>query len=264
MAKFVDQTEKRATAKRQPEKKVEDKQRQDLREQIPAAAFETNILDSSLPEHVAYTLQENGYNTVGDLVMQMKLDEDSILRLQGIGPRAMQEIQKLVEVAAAPAAEPAEAEQPVVEEVPGGFETVVAAPVEEIVEAVEKAEDDTEMARAEEVVITPPSPVQEAAEEETPAVEEEGVVTGQAEGEPAEALEGEETSFDELFTLRPEVIPSEATGEDEEEEESASGKTGKKKSKKKKKGSVEVEFDPDANRVFVRKKHKRGGEEWEW
>jgi len=69
MVKFVDMIEKRVSAKRQPEKKVEDKQRQDLRKSIPESSFEFNILDSSLPEHVAYTLQENGYASVGDLIM---------------------------------------------------------------------------------------------------------------------------------------------------------------------------------------------------
>jgi len=97
MAKFVDSVEKRATVKKAPEKKVEDKQRQDMRKSIAPVAFEQNILDSTLPEHVAYTLQENGYPTVGDLVLQMKIDQDEILRLPGIGPRAMNEITRLVE-----------------------------------------------------------------------------------------------------------------------------------------------------------------------
>jgi N utilization substance protein A len=89
-----------------------------------------------------------------------------------------------------------------------------------------------------------------------------------AEGEPLEASPEavlaeveEEGTFDQLFTLRPEVVTD--TTATEEEEEDASGVKGKKKGKKKKK-HVEIEFDPDAGRTFVTKKHKRGGEGWDW
>ncbi len=60
--------------------------------------------------------------------------------------------------------------------------------------------------------------------------------------------------------MRPDVI-SEANPA-EEEDDDASGKDDKKKGKKKGKKSVEIEFDPEAGRTFVKKKHKRGGEEW--
>ena len=79
--------------------------------------------------------------------MQMKINPDEILRLQGIGPRAMKEINRLVETmtikpAEEPAAMPkqprscseAEAELRSEEAPPGGFEHVIAAPVDEIVE----------------------------------------------------------------------------------------------------------------------------------
>jgi N utilization substance protein A len=260
MAKFVDSVEKRATVKKAPEKKAEDKQRQEVRKTIAPVAFEQNILDSALPEHMAYTLQENGYPTIGDLILQMKIDQDEILRLQGIGPRAMNEIARLVDAlsvqpaaatAEAATAEAATAEAEAVEaatvetetaeaatatataaapeaEKAGGFENVVAGQVEEI---VERAAEDS--AVADEVTIAPTSPVQ------------------------AEA-ESEEVTFDELFTMRPEVV-ADAPAE-EEEEDSKDKKKGKKKGKK----HVEIVFDPDAGQTFAKKKHKRGGEEWEW
>ncbi len=286
MAKFVDSVEKRAAVKRPVEKKAEDQQHQELRQTIAPAAFEENILDSSLPEHVGYTLQENGITSVGELIIQMKLNPDSILRLQGIGPRAMNEINRLVEAytitpaeaaaetgaagelsaqettelttATAEAAEPATSE-----EHPGGFDHVIAAPVEEIVEAAEN-----EPAVAEDVTITPTSPVQEAAEAAgTETATAEAPEAAEAKAETAEAKEGEEeavgeeVTFDELFTLRPEVI-SDVPPEEEEEEDDAS--KNKKKGKKKGKKHVEIEFDPEIGRTIAKKKHKRGGEEWEW
>jgi N utilization substance protein A len=288
MAKFVDMVEKRMTVKRQPEKRVEDKRVLEARKLVARPAFELNILDSGLPDHVAYTLQENGYASLGDLIVQMKVNQDEVLRLQGIGPRAMNEILRMVEAysitpaqaeaeAAAPeaaAAEAAAAEAAAAEAAPeaaaeavapeiagepaaaveaaapetaveaeaqegipaGSFEDVVAAPVEEIVQAAEGVE------------IAPPSPVQEGAAVEAAA--------------PGTTEEEDEASFDELFTLRPDIIEGEAVSEEEEEDATGTGK-GKKKSKKKGKQRVEIEYDPDADLTIVRKKHKRG-DEWEW
>jgi N utilization substance protein A len=277
MAKFVDSVEKRVMVKKPVEKKVEDKQRQEVRKTISPVAFEQGILDSGLPEHAAYTLQENGLSTVGDLVMQMKIEPDDVLKLQGIGPRAMAEINRLVETmstkpaeeAATASAETGAAEAPVTEGTPpAGSEHVIATPVDEIVQQAAE-----EPAVAEDITITPPSPVQEAAaveaaaetaDAETAKVETEAEAAETAvEAKTTEAGEpvGEETSFDELFTLRPEVVADEAPAEEEEEE---AGKGDKKKGKKKGKKHVEIEFDPEAGRTFAKKKHKRGGEDWDW
>ena len=255
MAKFVDSVEKRVTVKRQPEKKVEDKQRQEVRKTIVPVAFEQNILDSTLPEHVAYTLQENGYTTVGDLVLQMKINADEVLRLQGIGPRAMNEINRLVE--ALTVSTPAEGTRAPAEteETPSGFEQVTAAPVDEIVDAAA-----AEPTIAEGITITPTSPVQEQTEAsapvgETPVSETTGEVT------PAEDTIGEDVTFDELFTLRPEVAVDAVPAE--EKRMKSIPRLARRKKKKGKK-HVEIEFDPEAGRTFAKKKHKRGGEEWEF
>jgi len=262
MAKFVDMIEKRMTVRRPPEKKVEDKRTVEARKLINPSAFDLNILDSGLPEHVAYTLQENSYPTVGDMILQMKTNQDEILRLQGIGPRAVNEINRIAELYILPSApdeetveepaaeaetaaaevavaEPVEVNAAEVEEQPADeFDDVVAGPVDEIIEAVEGQED-----AAQEVEIAPPSPVQEARTEEE---------------------EAEEPSFDVLFTLRPEIIEEEALGDEEEEDSSSTSSKGKKKGKKKGSKHVEIEYDPEAGRTIVRKKHKRGGDDWEW
>ena len=89
MAKFVDRVEKKATAKTEAQKQAEEVQLQEYKKLVPASAFKISILDCGLPEHVGYILQEAGYFSVGDLAVQMKLDQDQILRLQGIGARAL-------------------------------------------------------------------------------------------------------------------------------------------------------------------------------
>lgn len=232
MAQFVDRVQRRASRRAMEKKAEEDNRVQSIRASIPAEAFQTSILDSGLPEHVAYLLQEGGFSTVGEVVMQMKLDPDQILKLQGIGPKAMSEITALVErtvVTAQPQEEP-EAVAP-------------SAEAEPVQMAVEPVTDETvaepEMALPVETVEAVSQPEMAAA----PVAEE----------------ETEELSFDELFTLRADV-PVDVV--DEEEEETSTDKKGKK-SKKKKKGSRFVEYDPDRDVSFIRKKHKRG-EDWDW
>ncbi len=97
MSKFVDRVEKRKIAIMQPEQVAEDDVVvQEIKQVIPTEVVDQNILDSGLSEHVAYILQEAGYNTTGELLVQMKRNSDVILGLQGIGPKALADIQALV------------------------------------------------------------------------------------------------------------------------------------------------------------------------
>jgi transcription termination/antitermination protein NusA len=224
IAKFVDRVEKKATTKTAEQKKAEEDRYTELKKVIPTSAFETNILDSGLPEHVAYLLQEAGFATSGELAVQMKVDSDNILRLQGIGPRAMESItelmtrldEQLVAEAAAPAKE--EAPEP---EAAAEAPTAELGPVEDLLVNAETTAETVE--------------------------------------KPAEAAEGEEEkSLEELFSLRPEVLENVAPSE-EEDEEGKDKKKGKKKSK-----HVEVTYDPDRDLTIATKKHKRGDGGWDW
>ncbi len=243
MTKFVDRVERKSIAKSEEQKKQEENALAEIKKTIPASAFTTNILDGGLPEHVAYILQEAGYFSIGDLAVQAKLDSDQILRLQGIGNRAMDSINNLIttldeQFAAQQAQTAAAAMEPAVEE-------VKAEPA--IEEAPAPAEEKEE-------VLTPEE-VEQVAEE--PAVEEKAAVepaTAEEEVEPEK-----EPSLEELFTLRPEVLDTTALSEDEEMEE---GGKGKKKGKKNK--HVVVTYDPDRDMTVVHKKHKRGTDDWGW
>ena len=241
MTRFVDRIEKRTLAQLLPEEKAaEDNLTAELRQTMTTEVFDRNILDSGLPEHVAYILQEAGFSTVGELIVQMKRNSDSILGLQGIGPKALQEITKLVETVTAPVAP---AEQPAAE---------VAAPTEGVT-AVEAtmAEAATPAATSSEV-----APV-EAAPSETPVAEPTGAVETPVAEPVAEQATTEEPSFDELFTMKSlEFAPTADSVAAEEDEE------GKGKKKKKKGKSVEVEYDPDRDLTVAKKKHKRG--DWNW
>jgi hypothetical protein len=79
----------------------------------------------------------------------------------------------------------------------------------------------------------------------------------------AAAAEEEESSFDQLFALRPDVVQV-AAGEEETEESDEDKKDKKKGKKKGGKKFVEITYDPDADVTVARKKHKRGDEGFEW
>ena len=232
MAKFVDRVERKATTKTDEQKKAEQDQFEELKKLVPASAFNTNILDSELPEHVAYILQEAGFSTVGELAIQMKLEPDNILRLQGIGPRAMVNIENLM--TSLDEQLTTEAESP---------ELQAEKPVQEEAVAVEEpvlAEQETEAAAVDEVAAQAEQPVE--------------TVTVEAEAEPEE-----EISLEEIFSLRPEVLDTSILSEDEETDEPDKGKKKKKKSK-----HVVVTYDPDRDLTMVTKKHKRGGADWDF
>lgn len=242
MTQFVDRIERRVarrTAAAQPV--VEDTRRKEISSALPEAITETNILDSGLPEHVAYILQEAGYATIGEIFTQMKIQPDEVLKLQGIGPRAMSEIIKLIERVET--------------------QTTVSAPVEEPVIGQEAPAEEMKTVLTIEETLESPVETAKTVESLTPSVAspEGEVVVAPAETSVKE--EEEEPSFDTLFKLRPEI---EHVAETEEEEEGESRDSLGKKKKKKGKKHVEVEYDPDRDMTLVRKKHKRTDSGWEW
>jgi N utilization substance protein A len=95
LTKFVERVEKRSFLRSKEEEAAEKKRLDDLRAKIPASFFTTDMLDSGLPEHVNYILQEAGYINLSDLVSKMLQQPDDILRLNGMGPRAMKSIEDL-------------------------------------------------------------------------------------------------------------------------------------------------------------------------
>jgi N utilization substance protein A len=253
LVRFVDRVERRTTAAPAVEKGLSE-EIENTRQQIPVDAFEMSILDSGLPEHVAYILQEAGFSTLGEMALQMKVRPDDILRLNGIGPRALQEINNLVA---------ALDERKATEIASETTETIEAVEAVEPLEAAQVAETvlETEVAEA------PAEPAIEVPAEIEPPIEEFAAPVAEAKPVvPAIAAEieteEEEISFDKLFELRTAMIPPTVSDEEEEEEE-LPGQKGKKKGKKKKK-HVQVEYDPDRDQTIVYRKHRRDGEDWDW
>lgn len=247
MARFVDRVERRITHRPEAEKVSED-QFSKAKALLPADSFNINILDSGLPEHVAYILQEAGYSTLGEMAVQMKIAPDEILRLNGIGPRAMQEITKLMEKLDAQMEAEKAAQATVEETLQPSPDTMEAA--EEIKTVTESA---PELAAELEPFIEEIEPEPEV---EAPTAEFETESTIE------ETVEEEEPSFEQIFDLK--LAPVDETlFEDEEESEGVAGRKEKKKGKKKKK-HTQIEYDPDRDTIIVRKKHRRGDGGWDW
>ncbi len=246
MAHFTDRVEKRIALQNAPEvQKATREQVSTLADQYPAEVLEQNLLDSGLPEHVVNILQESGYLTTGDLLAQIQKNIDVIFKLQGIGPKAMESIKQWYEQLL-PSAEEAEAPAAEIEAQAGKVE----APVVEEAEEEWKPEPFIE------------EPVAQVPADVLPTVEEEVTAPDKPQA-PAEEEEEAEVSFEELFKLKPSIITEEVI-EDEEEDVDAGGPGGpKKKKKKKKRRFVEIEYDPDADKTVVRKKHKLGDDTWE-
>jgi len=251
MSQFVDRVERGLIHRRTAEKLAEEQRRKETRASIPEPAFGMPLEELALSERIYDLLSSSGYETIGDLMFQLALDEDAVLGISGIGPKAMDEIKEKLASTNFPSPEPEAA--PVEEVIP------VTEELEEVLLPVsEEMEEPVSAEIALDTISTTPSV------EEAPVVPEEAVQSQEAvtEGQPSEVTaEGSEEEkpidFNEIFTLRPETLVIQE-GEEEEEEDIDQ----KDKKKKKKKKFVEVVYDPDRDITLVKRKRKRGGD-WE-
>ena len=78
---------------RQAEKIFEDEREHLARATIPAAAFEIPLEKFEVSDRVYAVISEAGFPTVGELMYQMSVEPDSILRLAGMGPKGMKELE---------------------------------------------------------------------------------------------------------------------------------------------------------------------------
>jgi N utilization substance protein A len=192
LGQFVDRVERRTFQIKEEAVRADEERVSAARAEVPPAAFTMPLDQLGLKEHVFNILVEAGYDNIGNLMMSLKLDENKVLGLAGVGPKAIQNIHEQLAVMQFPEI-PVEvkAEAAIAEETPAEQPAEPVA-VDGLLE-VEK-----------------PVKVQEAEEE----VEEENAKDG--------------VSLDELFKLKPEIFQS-PSGTDEDE---AAKKKGKKQKKK--------------------------------
>lgn len=248
LVEFNDRLERYAIRKQQAKVEAYEEKREEIIEGLPEGAFRVNIQSLDLPSNVIEALMEAGYEDAGELILTSKMNPDALLGVSGIGPKTLEQIQKMeseIEDLV-----PELPEEPEVEAVP----EMEAAEAEKVDEPEAAAEEEPEIAaEAEEALV----------ETEIP----EAVETGEEPAEVEEEKEGEEElSFDELFKLKPETFEAEIELDEEEEteeEESGTPSKKKKKSKKRTRRSYDFEYDPELDKTIAKKKHKRGDDEWE-
>jgi N utilization substance protein A len=226
VAQFVDRVERRTIQIKEEAIRLDEERQAAARAEIPPAAFTMALEALGLKEHVFNILIEAGYETIGDLMLALKLDENKILGLAGVGPKAIQNMHEQLAATEFPELPP-EAEPEAEAAGPAADAEVQPA---EVVQPAAEGEPAIAVAAAEAAEKARPARVRDEDEE----VEAENAKDG--------------VSLDELFQMKPEIFRSAAT-----EEEDAD----KKKGKKKKKG-VELVLDEELGEVVGRKKHKRG------
>jgi len=224
MAKFINRVEKRVEAKLREENLEEKRRYEEALATVPELTFEIDILDVDLKEHILFILQEAGMDTLGDLVLQMRIDPDRILGLNGIGPKTFAEIQELTDGLRVIPEEPQPEPEAIVEAQPEEAAVVEAEIVEEAPDLPEpEVEEEPVVAETPEVV----EPVKPAVPEKPEPVEE----------------EEEEDDFDKLFSYDASKYgyyePEKVTFDEEEQEEV---KPTKKKKRKKPRPPVD---EPD-------------------
>ena len=229
LGRFVNKVETGVEDQRQAELDAQKAKEAEVRSQIPDAAFQIPLDDLSISPRHTITLTGEGYSTIGDLMLQMALDSDAILAIDGLGPKTMEDIVKALDEFELPEPEvEVEAEPEAELQVAAAPETPVEAEVEaeqaELVGEVEAAEPAAELEEVQE----------------------------------AEELEPEPVTFEEA------IAASEITFIEDEEEEDDLQRFEKEREKgSKKKKYRQVEYDPDRDVTIVRRRRKRETGEWD-
>ena len=235
LGQFVDRVERRTIQIKEDAARAAEEKVAGVRAEVPTAAFGMPLEGIGLKEHVFNILIEAGFDTVGALMMTMKMDSNKVLGLPGIGSKAMQNIEETLAAIAFPEPEVTPPAEPVAEPVTGAESHLEAEPAQPAAESAPAVE-------------IPDAEKQVSAKKEARKVVEEE--------EDENAKDG--VSLDELFKMKPEIFQT-----TNPEEEDADKKKGGKKTKKK---GVELVLDEERGEVVGRKKHKRGadfGEEWQ-
>jgi len=243
MGQFVDRVERRTIQIKEDAARAEEEKVTSARAEVPTVAFGMPLEQLELKEHVFNILVEAGLDTIGALMMSMKMDANKVLGLPGIGPKAITNIEEQLAAIQFPELAPAE---PVVEE-----------PAPEPVAQMEAQPEPAAVAVAPAAEAAAP-----AAVEEIPTVEKAAPGKKDSKKSAEEAEDDEHAkdgvSLDDLFSMKPEIFQTPA-GEEEDSADKKKGKKGKKK-------SVELVLDEERGEVVGRKKHKRGddelGEDW--
>jgi len=120
MSSFIDKVELGASVRRNAKLEEKRKIENEIMSRIPSKAFDIPLDDLDIPVRLAILFAGEGFTTIGEIMMQFELDEDVLLALNGVGPKALEAIKEAVEKFDMPAEEVVEeeVEETTVEETP--------------------------------------------------------------------------------------------------------------------------------------------------
>jgi hypothetical protein len=237
MTSFVDRVQKEIEARRDKRRQAIVEKLAEVRDSFPSTAYEIPLADTGLSTRVLNLLTEAGYANPGKVLEALGIDEDAILGLPGLGPKALEEIRETLTAF----------DYPVIEE-------LVEPEAEELLEA--EAVDAEDVAAAE---------VELEGEEVVAADTEEAVDEAVAEAEPEAAAADGVITADEIEETFEELIEkfTESAPQFVEDDETDDEAEEIKKRDKKRKTRV-VEYDPELGEMVVKRRRKRDEfGEWE-
>ncbi|HNK63666.1 MAG TPA: transcription termination factor NusA, partial [Anaerolineales bacterium] len=192
IGQFVDRVERRMVQVKEEANRVEEERIASVQADVPATAFQLSLAQvPNLKEHIFNILTEAGYETVGQLMYDLKANSNKVLGLAGIGSKALQNIEETIAALSFPEPEVAPQAAPVVEE-----------PAQAVADAV------VESAPVVEVPV-----VEKQAERKKEA--KKGAEEPEDEGEFAK----DGVSLDDLFQMKPEMFQTEGGTEEESADE---------------------------------------------
>jgi N utilization substance protein A len=263
LGSFVDRVERGVIEKRKAVKREWNARLQKAQEMVPNATYELPLETLGLPDSTQDLLLDEEYDNVGDLMLQMIMDPGKINEINGIGPKAMENIQDAIDALTSimPKDDEPEAEE---------LEMAVEAPVEAD-EAKDLETPDSSEEGMEPESVVGPDQVEDIilADGDAEAKSEEKEREIEPVSEDDDLVEEEEyQSLEEIFDLQPEMLDStmiEDEDEDEDDDElvDPSRKRKSRKKKKKPKRYVEIEYDPEADVTLYRKRRKGEDDDWD-
>ena len=230
---FVDRVEKRKTAK--VRFTVTDMLKMIATRGLTQEEIEAlPVKESGLPKYVCEILESHDYKTFDDIYNVMKNDPDAMFKLRGVTPDDMNDLTRIVTFV--------------------GKHKVTESEPEPIAEPEPVVEPEAET-------------IEEPVAEEEPVIEPEPAA--EPEPEPVETTptfdipEDQELSMEDIFNSVSSGLMKMSDYDEEDELKLDPGYSKPSKKKKKKKG-IEIEYDPDSDSTTVRRKHKRGDDDWGW
>ena len=221
---------------------------QAAKSRIPPAAYDIPITEIGLSQRVLGHLQRGGIENVGQLMEHLAEGDEGLLKLDGIGPKALSEVHKALDQLDLPPAEPEEEAAPI--EAPAAEAAApaeAAPPAEAVAPPAEEVPAEAVTPSAEEAPAEAIAPPTEEVPAEVPSPAPEEAPEAEAEAEEEEAIEEE--------------VWEEILEEEEEEEELIEAPQKKKRPKRPKRQLV---YDEELGRVVAIRRHRRGELEEDW